>query len=553
MRILRLDLGSATGTVDLHPFVSVIHGLSPELRTQFTNAVRSLARGVDTDLGGLIEDKGSLIELPGLSGSIGTFTTEDIFVNVDGHGAGADRLPSLRAEFDQVSKQAQIDAVHVEEIRADLRPHALALVQMVRDQLAGSDPMTEAKLQRAQVVAAVESAIEAIGSINPTVKEARSDVLDIVARWDAYVVGLKEARPHLEQLTTRVTQAEAALTMAFDQEAAAEAAAIPVMLSPGEEARLAELSDAMFDPKARKKFKGEDIESEIEALLAKVDQPTYSSYVVYRMSPKASDATLAAVDAAKQRVEACRVEIEEARAAYSVDPVAFQINNEFDELKTQAREFLGPVLPDDLGAALSGLVIERENPEWIAAVEMLRADLMQAGAPAISEVAPAEVTTEGRRWIDRANDEDQEAGPSREALEAQLVVAEQAFERHARAMSRIDQLEAAATASSQRAKELAERIEAIEAGRETPGDLFDIVRSLAERVRVEAGAACPLILHGEFADHDDAAVAELLEQCETLGHDLQLIVVSERVAASSWAREVGLRRALRSTVIAPVS
>ena len=52
MRILRLDLGQALGTVDLHPFMSIVHGLDPERRTALTDSIRSLARGVDRGIGG---------------------------------------------------------------------------------------------------------------------------------------------------------------------------------------------------------------------------------------------------------------------------------------------------------------------------------------------------------------------------------------------------------------------------------------------------------------------------------------------------------------------
>ncbi len=79
--------------------------------------------------------------------------------------------------------------------------------------------------------------------------------------------------------------------------------------------------------------------------------------------------------------------------------------------------------------------------------------------------------------------------------------------------------------------------------------MFATVQALADRVRTESGSACPLILEGEFADLDDPAVADLLERCETLGQQLQLIIVSNRPAAANWAQQVGLRRALRSTMI----
>ncbi len=552
MRILRLDLGSTMGTVDLHPFVSIIHGLADDRRTSFSNAVRSLARGVDAGLGGLIEDRGSLIELPGLDGNLGTFTTEDIGINVDGRGLGADQLPALRAELDQVAKQAQIDAVHVEEIRADLTPSALAMVQRLRDRLAGVEPVSEAELSRDRHITEIQAATEAMQALPPVLRESRDDVAPLVARWEAYTSALTEARPHLEALTNRVQSAEAALTRAVEAVTAAQAEAVPVVLAPSEDARVDQLTEIYFDPKAKKKQWNDELEAELDALLAKVNQPTYTAYAMYRMSPQASPESLAALDAAQQALEARRVDVEEARAEYEIDPVAFKINGEFDDLKAEAREHLGAMLPDDLGAALSGLVTERENPEWRAIADELGSVLVSVGALADGSADPATYPDLGARWIRDALAVPDETGPTREDIEAQLAAAERTFHRHAKAMARIDRLEAVAAESASKARELSELIASIEAGHEAPTDVFGAIKTLADRVRSEAGAACPLILEGEFADLDDAGVIELLEQCETLGHDLQLIVISDRAAASTWAREVGLRRALRSTLITQV-
>lgn len=551
MRILRLDLGQALGTVDLHPFVSIVHGLEPEQRTAFTDAVRSLARGNDRGIGGLVEDGGRLIELPGLdTGSLNAFTTEDISVNVDGVGVGADRLPALRAELDQLRRKAQIDAVHVEEIRADLSPSALATVRKLEAALSGTNPASEAALRRHQSIERLQVAAEALATLPPSLRETPQEVAPMIERWEAYTARLAEVRPHLESLTKAIQTAEADLMEAHSAVQAAEAAAVPLRLDPSEDARIDQISEIMFDPRAKKKQWNDELEAELNALLAKVGQPTYTAYAMYRMSPEVPAEARTALEQARAHLAVTEQAVETARSNYEYDPVAGEINTEFDALKDDARQHLGAMLPEDLGGALAALVVERENPEWRGAFDHLRAEFADVGGTLDPqyESDPTVVARAVKRWIDDALAED-DNGPSPAELEAQLAEAEKVFARHARAMARIDRLEAVAAESARTVVELRERIAQIESGHEAPTDVFASVQALADRVRTESGSACPLILEGEFADLDDTGVAELLERCETLGQQLQLIVVSNRPAAANWAQQVGLRRALRSTMI----
>jgi hypothetical protein len=60
----------------------------------------------------------------------------------------------------------------------------------------------------------------------------------------------------------------------------------------------------------------------------------------------------------------------------------------------------------------------------------------------------------------------------------------------------------------------------------------------------------PLIVQGEFADLDAAAVSELLDELEVLAQDLQLVILTNRAEALEWTASVGLRRALGSTLTA---
>src|SRR5688572_30365278 len=60
MRVLRLDLGEHR--IELHPFVTVVRGLTPELRERLLEVMAGLPAGQST-VGGLIEAHGVLLDL----------------------------------------------------------------------------------------------------------------------------------------------------------------------------------------------------------------------------------------------------------------------------------------------------------------------------------------------------------------------------------------------------------------------------------------------------------------------------------------------------------
>ena len=60
MRVLRLDLGRTR--IELHPFVTVVRGLTPDLRARLLDVLAGLPAG-RTSVGGLIEAHGVLLDL----------------------------------------------------------------------------------------------------------------------------------------------------------------------------------------------------------------------------------------------------------------------------------------------------------------------------------------------------------------------------------------------------------------------------------------------------------------------------------------------------------
>ena len=557
MRLLRLDLGQELGTVDLHPFMSQIHSLRPEQREALIAAVRAITTGSGDLPFGLVEVDGQLTELQGnLAPGIGPFTTEDVVLMVDDAVTGEFDLPGRIAELDQARKQAQIDAVYVEETRADLVPSALADLQRIKDTLEGRVERDPAVVKAEGRIESVSKSVEAIRAVNPIVRETPPEVSGLVGRWDAYKASTEAAESHLDQMNQRILNAETALTQAIEDHAHAKSMAVPVVLSPAEDARLTELSTESIDKRKRGRKNSDDEEAEAKALLAKVGQTTFASYVMYRMMPEPSAEHLQALELATAKVEASKAEVEESRAALSIDPTFVGLNAEFDGIKDEARGHLGMMLPEDLGGALEALVEEKENPEWVALARDLVGELLAVGieGATIEAVDPFELPDLADGWLRTARNELQMLigdEPNREQMLVDLERAEVRFQRHARAMSRIDRREAQAAASAERVmnlEALVARAEGADEGVPTE-DLGARVRRLADQVRSDAGAAVPLLLDGEFTGLGDAEIVNLLNSLEPMAQEVQLILLSERGVVNEWAREVGLRRALQGTMV----
>lgn len=554
MRILRLDLGLNLGTVDLHPFVSIIHGLNGPQRSALTEAVRALANGSEPPPAGLVEADGRLLELPdaGVAG-LGPFTTEDVVVALDGGKISPVDLPGCIAELDQVMRKAQIDAVYVEEVRADLRPSALAELQVVKDKLAGANAVNPQIEEAEATIEKLEGAMNKIAAIDPIIRESRDEVTPAVEKWEAYQAAKSEAAEHLGSLENLIKAAESTLAQAIARQAEVEKIAVPVLLSRADDDRLEELlGDAMGSGKRSKKHSAED-DAEADALLAKVGQSTYAGYLMYRVSPQLTTEHIEMKKQAASAVDQARNRTEEARTALEMDPVAYGLTAEHEAVKAEARIHLGPMLPDDLGKAMSALVNERDNPDWLDALDVL-GDLLimlNVDVPIVHELAPEGLIEMAQQMAQESKQEiaDIEAKLAPEDLDAALVKAEARFKRHVRAMARIDRMEATASGSSARVEELQAMIAGAGSNAPQSGvkDLGLRIAGLAERIRAEAGAPAPLLMLGEFDGLDSSEIKGLMSELEPLARDIQLIFVSDNSAAASWARDAGLRRALNGT------
>jgi len=276
MRFLRLDFGDDLYSLDLHPLVSVVSGLSKHHQRQLFDSARRFAVGSTVGVRGLIEHAGLLVELDGhAKDRLEEVTTEsDVVVYVDGADS-ASRLVGLEAEIDQWERQAAIDAVIVEEVRADLDPSLRAKVLGLRREIdpmgVGEAEMPDASTQQVRYAAA-RRAFETVMATDRTVSQVDSTISDLLARWEEYQSKHSEHDEHLATLQKDVERARASVAQAKARMDQAVLDAKPVLLSGAEEALLEELSelDNSANKGWRRKGLTEEEEAEKQALLDKV-------------------------------------------------------------------------------------------------------------------------------------------------------------------------------------------------------------------------------------------------------------------------------------------
>lgn len=557
MRLLRLDLDHGRSKLDLHPLLSVVHGLTPAQRQELLEVVQGLARGSTAGVRGLIQDQGILVDLDGLAGDrLLPVTGANVIVDCD--AAEAAGLAGLQAQIDQLERRAEIDAVVVEEIRADLAPSARAKVAELRSKLAPIDPAAaaarEAENQR------VAAALAAVAAQPPSVHEAPEGVLALRQRWDAHAARLADAEQHFAALMNAVKHSETRTAKASQALELARKEAKPALLTRAEESRLEQLSFPEQDDtrrgRWRKTLKPEE-EAEKEELLEKVGVESWTAYTVYRVAPSAPPERIEAEAAAERVLEEAEANLTAARAKLNSDELTRSLNEEADAIRADARPFLGQLLPSDLGQALRELVVEKPNLAWIAALQQLRGTLDELSIPVVSPIegaadAPSsgadsqvgrDVIASAEKWLDRRRRE--QIDFDRDLVEAELGTAQRELDRHEQALRRIERAEAAASSSAARLAQLQELLAARSSGGEAAIEsVLMLVGPVAGQVEVEAEGSLPIVISGSFGSLDDRQVPSLLEQLRSLSERLQILVLSEHPAILAWAEEAGLEQAL---------
>ncbi len=543
MRILRLDLSNGQGTVDLHPFISIVQGLESSETADLVDAIRGLVRGADTGHGGLVESNGELIELRSGAAPVGPLTLEDIYLTLGVQEEGEDPVV-LVADRDQAKRAATIARVKLEEARANIDAGAAYRVQVIQDALAAFE-QPAGGVDRTDVV---RSMISHIRSLPSTVRNMPEDIREMLTEWERYEAARQKAQPELDAMSQRVQSCLAQREEAQRVVSDAVDRAVPVVLSREEDALVDELANPEHSGKKARRSTDGDHE-ELQRLLAKVGQTSYLDYVMYRLAPVPSAASLAALEGARTTLEQVETRLSDARFEMQFGSVQSDLSEVLESVKATARTHLGPMLPSDLGTALRLQVVETENPEHSESLRDLYDELIRLAANIPEAMQPEALVPWAEAWADEADQPVDHVGPSRAQLFGELTVAEQGLDAHDRAMGRIEHLEADAEHAITELDVASDRLASASGDVGTSADrALALVRPLADRVRSEAGGSVPLILQGEFSDLEASALEDLFDQLEVLAQDLQLVVLCNREEAATWASGVGLRRALGSQV-----
>ena len=555
MRILRLDFVQGQSQLDLHPFVTVARELSAPQLDELLEMTRGLARGSAAGIRGLVQNQGLLVDLDGFGNDrLLSITGANVVIDCD--AAGAAGIPGLQAQIDQMQRRAEIDAVVVEEIRADLSPAARAKVADLSSRLTPIDAAAlasrEAENQR------VIDALRSVASIEPTITEALPEVIALRQQWEDHRRRLAAAEDHFAGLMNAIKQSETRLAKARQGLEIAEEEAKPVLLTREEETRLEQLcfpeQDESRKGRWRKMLRPEE-ETERDELFARVGLDSWTAYTLYRAHPTSTPERLEVAEKARNNVAEAEATLYEVRERLSTDEVTAKLNDEADAIRAACRPHLGQLLPADLGQALNELVVQRPNPAWRSAVESLHEVLVSLGAP-IGDGATVqngsgptppplgtEVVQAAETWLD---DRRREAiDVDHDVLQAELDVAAKALQRHDRALLRIQRAEQAAMSSAARLDQLEKQMAArLEGGPKSLDSILNLIGPVVSQIELEARGSVPLAVLGQFADLHDHEVSDLMDELRRMAERLQIIVVSDHPAATAWATTVGMENAL---------
>ncbi len=552
MRFLRLDFDNGRGSVDLHPFLTVVAGLEGGARARVLDALGRLGSGEPGAVGGLVEDGGLLLEVTAEPVTIDPDHDADHILDFDQPVASSEIQTALSAALDQAHRRAQIDAVRVEEARNELRPGIAAALRELELELGRatvSDPSTDPLLLE------VETALDDLRSVPSVIAATDPEIDELRRAWDEFEQRYSEVVDHLAGLERLEREAETGVEEARAELARAEAEAEPLLLDAEDEARLEELANrpeasGILSFRAKPPRTPEE-EAELAELLEKIDQPTYSAYVMYRLRPTPRGDVAARLDSARSRVMMATEEAAAISRELAADPVRHEIGEIRREVDARARRLMGPVLPADLGASIAQLVITVENPDYADAVAAAR-EVMRSNKIDV----PTEIGTDlFADWMEswarqrRAELTGWALEPEElAALQAEVDRTRQVLHRHEAALLRIDRLEETAAASLLDFR----RCEAeLDASRRGPvNGLADALIRL--RARLDAArhdtVVTPLVITSQFDHLADVEIRDLLDVLIDTASSRQVVLVSDHPVARAWTSDAGLSRAILSKV-----
>lgn len=544
MRLLRLDLGTGQ-SIDLHPFVTLVTELGDGDRADVVDAVRTLGAGSTAGVRGLVQHQGLLLELDGsLSDHLLTATGAEVAIDCQAL-AGAD-LNWLRDRIDLQRRRAEIAAVRVEELRADLRPAARAELIVIERRLALAGPAPDATVDglAGELRRRLEDAVATVGATEPWIDATPDGVPELRQGFAELARKRADAAAHLERLDTMMARARERVETARRTAEHAESEARPALLTREQEARLELLSFPSMDEtrkgKWRKMLRPEE-EAEMEELLAIVGVESWTGYTMYRSSPTVPQAKADALIESRQVLAETEQQMNEVQYRVDQDQLRHDLVAEEESLRDAARNFLGMMLPADVDAALGALSDRTANPQWNLAVDELAQALVYVGIE-VTDAADADALLAAAR---SALEERSDPAATHEALRQELTQARQAHDGHRRAMTRLQAAEAAATEAALGLAQLEEQLVASGADDATGVDaVLARIEPIATQVALEDNGSLPVVLFGELPVSSDLEVDRLMAHLSHLSGYVQVIVISSRAAVADWTAGIGLDRAM---------
>ncbi len=552
MRFLRLDFDDGHGSVDLHPFLTVVAGLDADSRHRVLDALSRLASGQPGAVGGLVEDGGLLLEVAAEPITVDPDHSADHILDFDQPVASVETQAALSAALDQAHRRAQIDAVRVEEARNELRPGIAAALRELELELRRanvSDPSTDPLLLE------VEATLDALRSVPSVVETTDPEIDELRRAWFDFEQRYSEVVDHLAGLERLEREAETNLDDARAELARAEAEAEPLLLGVDDEARLEELANrpaasGILSFRAKPPRTPEE-DAELADLLDKIDQPTYSAYVMYRLRPTPRGDAAARLDSARSRVMLATEEAAAIRRDLASDPVRHEIGEIRRDVDAMARRLMGPVLPADLGASISQLVIAVENPDYAVAVAAAREVMFSNKIEVPTEIGVDLFADWLESWVRQRRAELTGWALEPEelaALQAEVDRTRQVLHRHEAALLRIDRLEESAAASLLDFRHCEAELDASRRG--PVNGLADALVRL--RARLDASrhdtVVTPLVITSQFDHLADVEIRDLLDVLIDTASSRQVVLVSDHPVARAWTSDAGLSRAILSRV-----
>jgi|GEM_PF-4515614 len=555
MRLLRLDFIDEFTKLDLHPLVTIIQATSVDKQLRLIESLRKLSTGSTSGITGLVEHAGLLFELDGSAQTeLPKFGTKKEVVAY--FGGSAYRNPSglFQSELSESERGLEIAAVNLEELRADLDFGLKAELYKLRQELAFTDGDFE-------VVSGISSSEKRLETVRRIYQDSVSEPVNIIEypegvqelkeRWISYTENKDKVESSLSYQFNLVEKLTDELQSAKDNEKAAIENSKPKLLSSEDESRLEALSDLESDKTRKGKWRNQltpEETEELQSLLSKVGVENATAYSLFRLNPKPTAAQLRFLEETKSKRTYAENKLEEGKKLISEDKRYSSMVAEGVAIRSEAQNYLGFMIPADIGLALDGLAEKKENPLWAAKVDSLRDILSNNELNPPRDLLPHEILEWTDSWLRgeaSVSDPDGQLVFDREATLDKIVGLERKLIRHSRAVRRIAIVEREHSVASKKLSKLRSTIFDLDS-EELNSDIHSIksgIVKLAEAGLESTENTVPIALVSDFENITSAELKRLLDSIAELSHKLQFILISERSEAVDWAENVGLENA----------